>query len=172
MKKENLTRGLSLIEIMVAITIFAILGTLVTSSLILTLQGTKKSESEIRVRENLNYSVTVIERNLRNASKINSCPTDGSVQTLSYYDQYGNLTEFSCLDIGSTNGRLASGSGTKATSITSGAIKVTSCSFICEYPAGPAQPAMVTFDITATDASESGKIGATLSTQTIIYLRN
>lgn len=168
MKEPKNQQGLSLIEVLIAITIFAILGAIISSSLILTVQGTKKSESQIRVRENLNYAVTVIERNLRNASRIDTCPTSGTATVLNYQDQYGVPTSFSCLDIGGVGGRLASGSSR----LTSNAVKLTKCTFICEYPAGTAKPAMVTVDVTAVDASASGKVGATVSTQSIIYLRN
>lgn len=169
MKNKNNQKGLSLIEVLIAITIFAMLGAVISSSLILTVQGTKKSESQIRVRENLNYATSIIERNLRNAAKIiTDCSTPVTVATLSYQDQYGTQTSFSCLDIGGTDGRLASGSSR----LTSNAVKLTKCTFICEYPAGPAKPAMITVDVTATDASASGKVGATVTTQSIIYLRN
>jgi prepilin-type N-terminal cleavage/methylation domain-containing protein len=52
---KNFNKGLSLIEILVVVAIFAILGIIVSSALVLTIQGTKKSESLVRVRENINY---------------------------------------------------------------------------------------------------------------------
>ncbi len=90
--------GLSLIEILVVVSIFAILGIIITRSVILTLQGSKKSESLIRVRENLDYAKSVIERQIRNADNA-ECPNPDTT-LLNYTDQFGNKTSFSCTNIG------------------------------------------------------------------------
>lgn len=171
MKSIKTQKGLSLIEVLVAISIFAILGVVVTNSLVLTLQGTRKSESQIRVRENLNYAITVIERNLRNANKITDCPFTAA-SAINYKDQYEADAHFACFNLGSPLGHIASGPANVNLRLTPEAVTVTSCSFKCEYPAGVTKPAMITVDLTAKDASASGKIGATVTTQSIIYLRN
>ncbi|HKC04336.1 MAG TPA: type II secretion system protein, partial [Patescibacteria group bacterium] len=92
MKQES---GLSLLEILVVVSIFAFLGILITRSIILTVAGSRKSESLVKVRESLNYSLSVIERQLRNANSIPNCPNLDSTY-LAYNDQNGNPTSFSC----------------------------------------------------------------------------
>lgn len=165
--KKKTSVGFSLIEIMVVITIFAVLGIMVTSSIILTLAGTKKSEALIRVRDNLNYSLAVIERNVRNANSIPVCNDTGS-NIINYLDQSGNPASFSCLTQGSDS-YIASGSSR----LTSNTIKIVDCSnvFKCT-PSLSNTPPKVTIDLTVQDASNSGVQKSEVTAQTQIYLRN
>jgi len=165
--KKNLENGLSLIEILVVVTIFAVLGVIISSSLILTIQGTKKSESLIKVRENINYSLAVIERNLRNASVIVDCPnTDTS--KITYMDQYGISSSFSCMNVGAaTDSYIASGSAR----LTSNSIKVIQCSFVCTR-ADLSNPPSVKVNLTVQDTTYSGSQGSNVTTESKIYLRN
>ena len=121
-------KGMSLLEILVVISIFAILGILVTQSVVLTLQGSKKSESMVRARENLDYSLSIIERQVRGASSVSPC-TGLAVSTISYLDQNGQQGSFSCVNTGAANSYIASGSANLR--LTTDAVKVTSCSFVC-----------------------------------------
>jgi prepilin-type N-terminal cleavage/methylation domain-containing protein len=166
-------KGLSLLEVLVVITIFAVLGILVTQSVILTLQGSKKSESIIRVRENLDYSLNIIERQIRNASFVYEDSTyltqcSGTASTAIYYkDQNGKNSSFSCVNIGAGNSYIASGSAR----LTSDTIKVTSCSFVCTQGT-MTNPALLKVDLTMQEASASGIQSANVSASTQIYLRN
>lgn len=163
---KNLQKGLSLIEILVVITIFAILGIIVSSSLILTIQGTKKSESIIKVRENLNYSLSVVERNLRNASMVLECP-NSDTNIITYTDQYGISSSFSCVNTGSaTNSYIASGSAR----LTSDAVKIVSCSIVCARDLY--NPPYVTVSVTGQDVDYSGTEGSSVTVESKIYLRN
>lgn len=157
-------KGLSLLEVLVVITIFAILGILVTQSVILTLQGSQKSESIVRARENLDYSLNVIERQLRNANYITSCPDQ---YTINYLDHLGIASSFQCVGTGYDGSYIASGSAR----LTSDTIRVTSCSFSCSPQTGT-NPALVKIDLTVQEALASGVRSATVSASTQIYLRN
>lgn len=163
--KNNTEQGLSLIEILVVITIFAVLGVIISSSVILTIQGTKKTEALIRVRENVNYSLSVMDRNLKNANSITSC-TDS--QSIAYLDQYGRSSTFSCVGVGSDNAYIASGSSR----LTASSTKIISCSIICVQPADLSQPPSITVSVSAKDSLFSGSQSASISAQTEIYLRN
>jgi len=147
------------------ITIFAILGVVVSSSLVLTIQGTRKSEALMRVRENLNYSISVIERNLRNADSVTDCTNPLSI---SYLDQYGKISTFSCVGMGGADSYIASDSAR----LTSDAVKITGCLFTCSQPTDLSSPPLVTVDIAAKDSLLSGSTGASVSAQSRIYLRN
>ncbi len=155
-------KGLSLIEILIAIAVFAVLGMLISSSLILTIQGSKKSESLMNVRENLNYSLSVIERNLRNASSIISCdPSSGT--SISFYDQYKDSTSFSCVinPEEANDVYIASGSSR----LTSNTITIVNCNITCNG-------SLVTIDVTAKDKLNSGQLSAQVSEQKNIYIRS
>lgn len=158
-------KGISLLEVLIVISVFAILGVLVTRSIMLTLSGSKKSENLIRVRENLNYSIGIIERNLRNANSIPDCTNSNTLQ-IGYMDQDGNPSTFSCVNIG-TNGYVASGSA----KLSSDSVNVTNCSFTCALsPSG--SPSSVTVNLSAQDFITTGVQNSAVTASTQILLRN
>lgn len=165
--KIKLSRGVSLLEILVAVSVFAVLGILITRSVLLTLGGGKKTESLIRVRENVNYSIGVIERQLRNANSIIDC-TNTDTSRISYTDQSGNVASFSCVDIGisDTVGYIASGSA----KLSSDGVDFTNCSFLCAL--GDGSPSSVTIVVEAKDANSSGIENSIVTTTSQVFLRN
>ena len=168
-KKINFQHGLSLIEVLIVITIFAVLGILVTQSVALTLIGSRKSESIVRARENLDYSLNIIERGIRGASAVSPC-SDNDGTSVYYLDQSGNSSSFSCEGtLGSIGSYIASGSA--AVHLTSDAVKIMACVFHC-YPATGTNPTYVTVDLTMREASTSGAQGANVTGSTQIRLRN
>ncbi len=159
-------KGVSLLEILVVTAIFAILGIITTRAVLLTIGGSKKTESLIKVRENLSNSMGIIERQLRNADSIVECPNSDST-VISYVDQQGNTTSFSCVGLGTGDPYVASGSAR----LTSNQIKITGCSFTC-VSGGAANPSSVSISLDAQDAGLSGLQSAKVSTSTQIFLRN
>ncbi len=149
---------MSLLEILVVVAIFAVLGIIVTQSVILTLRGSKKSESQVRVRENIGYALSVIERRLRNADSITSC--DG--QTVTYRDSQGISSTFSC--VSGADSYVASASAR----LTSSEVLINTCSFVCDLTSSPPS---VTVSLEATEASATGIEGARVSSSTKVYLR-
>lgn len=164
MKKNN--SGMSLIEILVVIGVFAVLGVLTTRAIILSISGGKKSENLIRVRENLNYSLSIMERQLRNANSVNPCPNTDP-HTLTYYDQNGVSTSFSCKNISSGIGYVASGSAR----LTADTIDVTSCNITCQNTVA-GNPSSVKITIEAKDTNAAGSAQSTVSSTTEVFLRN
>ncbi len=159
-------QGVSLLEILVVVTIFAILGVVVSRSVLLTLQGSRKTESIVKVRENLSYAMNIIERQVRNADSIPACPlTDPN--TLTYTDTFGQSTSFTCVNIGQETGNVASGSAR----LTNDSITVTACSFACE-PGTVNNPASIVVDITAVDRNALSSSTSSVSLSNKIYLRN
>lgn len=165
--KLTIKRGISLIEILIVITIFAVLGILATRGILLTLRGTRKSESVGKVRENISYSLAVIERQIRNAGSVSPCPNTNPL-VLNYIDANGTPTSFSCVNVGPTGGYIASGSAR----LTSSDISLTSCSFSCiSTPTGSATLPSVTINVTAQNSGALGVETAQVSATTTIYLR-
>lgn len=174
MKKNIFRKGLSLIEVLVVMTIFAVLGVLVTQSIVLTLVGSRKSESIIHARENLDYALNIIERQIRNASYVYGdssytipCPNSGDTSSIYYKDQNNKESSFSCVYIGLDDSYVASGSAR----LTSGNVRVTNCSFTCTVGATGA-PDLVTIELSLAEDSASGAQGAEVSASTQIRLRN
>lgn len=159
-------KGVSLLEILVVVAIFAILGIIVTRAVILTIGGSKKSESLIKVRENLGNSMGIIERQLRNADSISVCPNPNET-SIAYVDQLGNSASFSCSGIGTDDAYVSSGSAR----LTSNLVKITYCNFTCV--AGTASnPASVSVSLSAQDVAATGLVTSKVSLTTQIFLRN
>lgn len=158
--------GMSLLEILVVVAIFAILGVITARSVFLTLQGSKKTESLVKVRENLNYALAIIERQIRNADDIPACPNPDS-SLLNYTDSIGEPASFSCIDIGTDDGHIASGSAR----ITNDRVNVTTCSFSCSID-NANNPPSVTVMLEAKDKSGTGAETSSVSVTNQIYLRN
>jgi len=160
MKKLNYL-GFSLIEMLVVISIFALLGLMVTQIIVLSLRGTRKSQASFKVRSNLDYAMSVMERQIRGARSI-AC--EGN--TLTYTDNSGTSSSFS---FDSTNEQIASGSA--ALALTSSDVSVTSCSFTCATGEGGALDS-VGISIIGEEKGNTGKEGAKVSLETQINLRN
>lgn len=163
-KQDNKNiKGLSLVEILIVVTIFAVIGLLSTRSIFLTIRGAKKSDSLVRVRENVNYSLSVIERQLRNSESV-TCP-NASTTVLDYVSLEGTDSSFSCVTSG-TDKYIASGSAR----LTSSDISVTSCSFTCTV--GVNTPPSVKVIVEAVDAESTGVEKGSVTVQTEIVVRN
>ena len=165
-QKKYTKNGFTLVEILIVISIFAVIGLLSTRSVFLTLRGAKKSDSLVRVRENVNYSLSVIERQLRNAESVTTCGV--STGTLSYVSLEGTSTTFTCVaPSGNATGYIASGSGR----LTSNEISVTSCSFTCSQT-DINNPPVVKIVVEAEDSESISVEKGSVSAQTEIVLRN
>src|SRR3989344_5305560 len=87
--------GIALFEILIVLSVFALLAAVSTQTIFLTLRGARKSDALGKVRENLGYALSVVERQLHNATYISECPNpDTSIIT--YEDQEGVIASFSC----------------------------------------------------------------------------
>ena len=125
----NGPKGFSLVEILVVITIFGIVGVLATQGLFLTFRGTRKSDSVRQVREELNYATAVMERLLHNAlsgpGRVD-CPVSYAGLRVEYTDLQNQSASFSCEDIAGV-GYVAS----RSARLTSENIMITDCNFTC-----------------------------------------
>ncbi len=161
---QNNQKGMSLLEILVVVVIFSVLGIIVTRSVLLTLRGSKRSESSVKVRENVNFSLGVMERQLRNSDLIPNCPNPDP-EELDYIDEFGNSSTFSCESIGD-DGYVASDSAR----LTNEEVDITSCTFTCS-PGTSANPASVDISLTARDANSTGLENANVTVNTKVFLR-
>ncbi len=159
---EIMRRGFSLVEILIVVLIFAVIGLLLSQTIILTLQTTKKADTTTRVRENVDFALTSIDRQLHSALSISSVCDGSKLTVLNYTDVNGSPGSYTC-NIGS-NGYIASGSA----QLTSAQIAIIDCYFICSKTnAAPS----VDVGIVASDKNITGKENATVSASTKIYLR-
>lgn len=155
-------QGFSLLETLVVLSVFSILAIVSTTAVLLAVRGAKKSDTSARVRQNVDYAIAAIERQLRNATEIIDCQPN----SVSFQDRDAFSASYTCVDVGS-DGYLASGSAR----LTSDEISITGCSFACT-PQSAGVPPSVTIDITAKDKSGLGAQGAMFSTSTQIFTRS
>lgn len=163
-KKIKSSKGLSLVEILIVISVFAVLTIIASNAIFLTLKGAKKSDSQIRVRENLNYAISVVERQIRNSQSV-VCPTTSD--QLEYVSLEGLNSSFSCQSEGD-GFYIASGSAR----LTSMDVTVLNCQLTC-VQSTPNNPPRVIINLTGRDANVSSNVeGATVSIETQISVRN
>ena len=156
-------KGVSIIEVLVVVLVFSVISILGTQSILLSLRGSKRSESTIGVRENVNYSLAVIERQLHNADSV-SCADS---TTINYTDEFSPPGySFTCNLSNPDDGYVASGSAR----LTGGEINVTACTFSCD-PGGAGTPPFVMISITAKDKDAVELEGVQFTTNTRINLR-
>lgn len=162
--KKNIS-GMSLVEILITISVFAILGILTTRAVITTLKGARKSDSQTTVKENINYAFSIMERQIRSAENISPCPNPDTT-TISYTSLEGELSTFSC-NLTADTGYIASGSAR----LTSTDVVVTSCSISCVQEKSN-YPPTVSISISAIGANSSGSEAGAVTMKTEIVGRN
>lgn len=160
-KKQS---GYSLLEVLVVLVIFSLLAIISSTAILLAIRGARKSDASARVRENVDFTVATMERQIRNASSITSCSTNSIV----FDDSTFNPASFSCVNIGQADGYVASGSAN--TRMTASEITITGCQFSCSDAQGTNPPA-VNIDITAKDKNTTGAESASFSISTQVVLR-
>lgn len=162
--KNSVFKGFSLIEILIVISIFAVVGILSTRAILLTMRGAKKSDSLVRVRENVNYALSIIERQVRNSESV-ICST--STPTLiNYISLEGTPATFSCVTSG-TDKYIASGSAR----ITSSDVSITSCSFSCTQ-VDANKPSIIKVSVVAEDLTSTSVEKGSVTAETEIVTRN
>ena len=167
MRNQKKFTGFSLIEMLVVITIFVVVSVLATQSLANSLRGAKKSSNIGRVKTNLEYTLSTMERLLRNAQEI-TCTS--SIQ-LDYRDENGVAASFTCIP-GAGAGHIASGSanlGLSAANIDINANCATQV-FTCN-PGGPNTPPSVEVNLVGEDMTTAGAETAQATARTEILLR-
>jgi len=120
------SKGFSLIEMLVVVFIFSILGVVSTQIMALSLRGSKKVESVVDVRAEVEYSLSTMERLLRNAKKVSSCTSN----KIDYIDEWGKSAFLEC----NISGKYIA-SNSASVRITSDRVKI-DCSnvFYCPPP--------------------------------------
>lgn len=155
--------GFSLIEILVVLLVFSIIGIIVTSSVLATLRSARKSDSESKVRANIDYAMAIISRHIRNARTV-SCPDS---HTVTFEDQREQTASFFLQTLGQDR-YVASSSATQR--LTSSDINITDLTFACN-PASGNNPPSVDVTISAIDKNFQGSEAAKISTSATIVLR-
>lgn len=183
--RNNRNSGFTLLELLVVIAVFSVLAVLATQAIFLTLRGALKSESIRQARENLDYAMGVMERQIRNASEIVERTSPDSIcdgttapvmQQIRYKDQDGVEAYFQCETDATGKGFIASYSAVMSPPtkyrLTNENINVTNCTFVCN-PGSSGSNDPPSYDITLDAVVTGGRSveGASLSLKNKIFLR-
>jgi len=114
-------KAFSLIEVLVVVAIFSVISVLVGRSLVSSLTGSRKVDNAVLLRENLNYALTIFDREIKPAKSIDNCTID----SLTYSDFENTQKIFACPAIVPTYVSL------DGERLTSDDIQITDCQFIC-----------------------------------------
>lgn len=165
LQTKNLASGFSLIEMLVVMFLFAILAFIVTQSTLQSFRGTRKVDASSKVRDNLDFAASLVERNIRNAKLIMSTCNGASSGTISYTTQTGTTGSYTCS--GGANQYLSDGA--TGARITSTDIVLTTCSFTCTTN-GVYNPPIIDFVFAgkAANAATTDESFATISRRVIL----
>ena len=161
-----MSKAFTLIEVVVAIGVFALLATVGTVLLFSILRGSKKAAAAVLVRTEGAQAMAALTSHLRFARQVDTCT--GSLITLTTVDNT-KLT-FSCLTAGSPpNTYLASNSAR----LTSAAVNLTGCAavFSCAPAAPLTQTVNIKFSLTRSGATVAEST-ASVDFQSQVGLRN
>lgn len=171
--KLIINNGYTLIETLMVIFLFALIGTMSSSLFFSILKTTSKAEMQKEVKQNGDYALGYMERAIRNAREIKPCQSNSP--TLSLVNLNGTTTTFLCLyengvakissQINLTTSPLTSKNVTLGTNCTSSTL-IFSCND--QTP----QSVSVSFTLSQINPSAKPEDTAQISFQTTIGLRN
>lgn len=167
---SSLNEGFTLIEVLAAITVLVVIGTIVGSIFLSSVKGTTRATTLSVARQNGAYALSQIEKTIRNAQAITSSPnpcapipTPASSITILGVDN--TTTAFAC-----TGSTLTSNGGSL---IDTSSLAVASCSFSCIQSSSADYPTITTqFTITQVRPNSFFEQKASIPFQTSVTLRN
>jgi len=171
-------KGFSLIEMLIVLGIFSVIGVVMTQVLGTSLRSSRKSENIGVVKENIESALAIMERMLRDASSINCSASQGN--QLVFYDNSVNSygvpnpveVDFVCQGIPNGDAHLVKIRGGITQRLTSEEVVIEDCQiFSCvESPSGTPPP-YVDISIRARHRDSTGGEGASVNYNTRILLR-
>ena len=163
----TLQEGFSLIEMLVVLVVFSILAIVTSQVLIISIRSSKKSESVVVVKQNVDYAMSTMERLLRNAQVITGCTGN----QLDYLDGNNRPGRFQCVTTGADPYYIASGSATPVRITSTEVIVDCGAVFDCPLPV-PNVAQSVIINLSASHSLlGTGVEGAQVSATSKILLR-
>jgi len=141
--------GFTLIEMIITISILAIVSVIASGFLFSSVSSGGKTEIGKEARQNGNYALSVMQGMILN-SKTVACPTPVG-KRVDVTDMNGKLTSFICDD--STNYKISSVSA-RNYDLTGDNVAVSGCNFTCEIT--PGKPSLVKIEFTVSQVNQTG----------------
>lgn len=164
-KKENRKRGFTLIELMVAVSIFTMVVTISMTAIFTVVDANKKAQSLKSVMNNLNFALETMTRTIK-TGQINSV----NPNSITITDQSGNLIVYGFVAGGSgTNGKINKCVGGDCENLVAPEVDITKLEFKGVHIGGGGQPMVVLVVKGTTKLSE--RVSSNFSIQTTITQR-
>lgn len=164
----TLSSGFTLIELLISMAVLMVVGSIMIIVFFSTLRGTGKSQVLISVRQNGNYALSQMSRQIRMAESA-VCQNDGTVDVTSALDH--EVTTYKC-----TETNIASSTAVQDFFLLDDTqVKAESCSFTCGEQAPLDIPYVtIQFDLTNADnlSLPEQRIETPVTFTTTVLLRN
>lgn len=165
-------KGFTLIELLIVIGIFAFLGTITLSVLFVTLRESKKTEVSATIRQNGDFALTQMLRNIRYAKSLDSpaaCVPTASVSAITITSLTDDAqTTYSC-----PAGASQTISSNSASLIDTNAVTVVSCSFTCTQTSLTYAPVIkIQYTLRSKNANGFTESSVTIPFESTVVLRN
>lgn len=165
----------SIIELLVVVAVFSVVGILVTQALTLSIKSVKKGDSIVLVKQEIDYASESVERILQSANRVTSpsaCGVTGTTSATITLDSITGRIDLSCYDFGSGDLGVAVSYGNTvlySNRFTSNRISITNCSFTCF---SESLQTYVDFSITANAKNVTSDEGANVTTSRKVIIRS
>lgn len=170
--------GYTLIELLVAIGVFAIVVTLMTGTFMLSLRGQKKGVTTQNVADNVRYAMEIMAKEMRMGTSFVADTNSGSCATMcriQFSSNMPNRNPAQRLEFYLANGKIMFddevGTGPAADSITSPNVTVSTLSFDVSGVPPTSQP-RITIVLEAASAENAGGVGSSITVQTTVSQRS
>ena len=165
-------KGFTLVELLVTISIVAMVGVVASSTLFSLFRGASKSEILKEVKQNGETALSVMEQKVRNATSVLCTSLGGSQYFMTITNQDGTTTQFACnsspLTLTQDNKNLINSASTGTS------IQLVACDasvFVCTPPVNPTS-VQIRFGLKEGNANANTAETATSYFQSTVTLRN
>lgn len=174
--KMSKAGGFTLLEIIVSVSIVALMSAVISQVLLTTVRTNTKGGIINTVKQNGDFSLETMTRMIQSAQSVTSpaCTSGGTSGTsLVIQNSDGGTTTLSCL-LDSGVYRIASGSAFLTNSSITAADSGGTCTlaFICSSDAGIADTVQISFSLAQKGTTAAQYESASISFQTTVSLRN
>jgi prepilin-type N-terminal cleavage/methylation domain-containing protein len=172
-KRWDSERGFTLVELMISLFIVVSLGAVVMNIFLATLRGSRKSTVVNKVRQNGNYAVSTMSREIQYSQITSLC--DGSItNSVSIRNQSGQDVTYSCATDNITRFEAP---GTTGSLLDSSSVRFTNgtqCQIVCSDDGISTSPPQVTiqFSLSAIANNSLPENNVTIPFKTSVVLRN
>lgn len=130
-----MNKGFSLIELLIVVGVFSVLGVVVSQAIVSSVRTAKKADTSVEVRETVSFALETIERKALNATDVPSCQSADT--SFLYISGSEEDSIYECVD----NHLRENGAR-----ITNDTTRLTKCELICSVDASGAPTITVNLD--------------------------